>query len=210
MGKLVIKFQGKLVGEVNLKLGDMKIGRKPASDIVLDDAAVSGEHAVIKTVGMKSTIKDLGSTNGTFIENNRVTQHQLRHGETIIIGGYALMYRDDVNLDAPVFSKRPAASLTPSAEQRKTTVIAPFAQLVAVDGKDKGKHVPLIKDAVTLENPGKSPARITRTADGYLLEATAVGPGEPKINDKPIPPGGHLLERGDIIDVAGSKFKFSN
>jgi pSer/pThr/pTyr-binding forkhead associated (FHA) protein len=209
MGKLVIKFQGKLVGEASLKLGDTKIGRNPASDIVLDNPAVSGEHALVKTVGLKSTIQDLGSKNGTFIENQRVQRHALRHGETIIIGDYALMYREDANLEAPVFGKRPAASAVPTAAQRKTTVITPFAQLIAVEGKDQGKHVPLIKDVVTLDNPGKSPARIARTAEGYLLETTAVGPGEPRLNDKPLPPGGHLLESGDIVEVAGTKYEFS-
>src|SRR6185369_3827161 len=106
MGKLVIKFQGRVVSEANLKLGDTTIGRNPASDVVLDDISVSGNHAVIKTVGVKSTIHDLKSTNGTFVENNRVTQHPLRSGETIIIGEYNLVYRDEVNFDAPVFGSR--------------------------------------------------------------------------------------------------------
>jgi predicted component of type VI protein secretion system len=209
MGKLVIKFQGKVVDEVDLKLGETKIGRKPSCDVVLSDALVSAEHAVVKTVGVKSFIQDLGSTNGTFVENNRVQLHELRNGETIVIGGHSLIYRDALNLDAPVFGRRPAASAAPSAAQRTTTIIAPFAHLLALDGSDKGKRVSLVKDSVTLENPGKSPARIGRTADGdYVLEAQ-IGPGEPRLNGKPVPPGGQLLEEGDIIEVAGTKLKFS-
>lgn len=209
MGKLVIKLQGKVVGEANLKLGDTSIGRKPGSDIVLADAVVSIEHAVIKTVGMKATLYDLDSTNGTFIENQRVKQHLLRNGETIIIGGYALVYRDEMNLDAPpVFGKRPPAALEPSVAQRSTTVIAPFAHLVGVDGSDKGKSLPLVKDVVPLDNPGKSPVRIARIAEGYVLEAS-IGPGEPRLNGKPVPPGGVVLQNGDIIDIAGMKYRFS-
>jgi pSer/pThr/pTyr-binding forkhead associated (FHA) protein len=208
MGKLVIRFQGKVVGEANLKLGDTTIGRSPASDVVLDDIAVSGNHAVVKTVGVKSTVRDLDSTNGTFVENNRITQHELRNGETIIVGAYNLVYRDELNLDAPVFGKRPTTSAAPSHEQRKTKVIAPFAEMIGVEGKNKGKHVPLIKDLVTLDNPGRGPARITRTSDGYLIEA-GVGPGEPTLNGKPLPPGGTLLAKGDIVDVAGTKYQFS-
>ena len=109
MGKLVIKFQGKVVGEVTLKLGDTTIGRKPGCDVVLNDAAVSSEHAVVKTVGLKSTIQDLDSTNGTFIENTQVKQHELRHGESILIGGHTLIYRDDLNLETPILGKRPPA-----------------------------------------------------------------------------------------------------
>jgi hypothetical protein len=84
-----------------------------------------------------------------------------------------------------------------------------FAQLLAVQGVNKGKRVPLIKETVVLDNPGKNPARIYRTAEGYLLDASA-GPGEPRLNDKPVPNGGQLLEKGDIIEVAGTKFQFFN
>lgn len=206
MGKLVIKFQGKLIGEVNLKLGDVKIGRKPGCDIVLDDQGVSSEHAVIKTVGMKSTIQDLNSTNGTFIENERVQQHELRHRETIIIGKHTLIYRDDLSLDAPALGKQPTVAQAPSTSPDKTIILTAFAHLLAVEGANKGKSLPLVKELVTLDNPGKNPARITRTSAGYLLEA-ALGPGEPRLNDKPVPPGGQLLENGDIIEVAGTKYQ---
>ncbi len=209
MGKLVIKHQGRLIDEVNLKLGDTKIGRLPSCDVVLHDGAVSGEHAVIKTVGVKSSIQDLGSTNGTFIENKQVKNHELRHGETIIIGGHSLLYRSDLNLDAPLAATQRAGAPPPPKAQEQTTVLMAFAQLLGVHGVNKGKRVPLIKELVTLDNPGKNPARIHRTSEGYLLEASA-GPGEPRINDKPVPPGGHLLEKGDIIEVAGTKFQFFN
>jgi len=203
MGKLVVKFQGKIVAEVTLRLGDMKIGRKPGCEIVLNDPGVSGEHAVVKTVGLKSTIQDLDSTNGTFIENERVKQRELRHGETITIGQHTLIYRDDVTLSTPVMGNS-AAGTRESLE--KTTVLMAFAQLLAVDGPHKGKRLPLVKETVVIDNPGKNPARILRTADGYVLHAQ-VGPGEPRINDRPVPPGGQLLENGDIVEVAGTKYQ---
>jgi pSer/pThr/pTyr-binding forkhead associated (FHA) protein len=208
MGKFVIKQQGRVVGEANLKLGDTTIGRSPASDVVLDDIAVSGEHAVVKTVGTKSTIADLDSTNGTFVENNRIKEHQLKSGETVIIGPYALVYRDELNLDAPAFGKNPGVAAVLSTEQRKTKVIAPFAEVVGVEGRQKGVRVSLVKDSVELDNPGKGPARITRLKDGYMFDA-AVGPGEPTLNGKPVPPGGQILEDGDLIKVGGTIFRFS-
>ena len=208
MGKLVIKFQGKLVREVNLKLGDTKIGRKPGCDIVLEDKGVSSEHALIKTVGMKSTVQDLGSTNGTYVENARVKQRELHNGDTITIGAHSLVYRDTVNLEAPAFGQRPPGrAAPPSPQERKTAILAPFAQLLGVDGLEKGRRIPLIKDEVVLDNPGKNPARISRTSGGYMLEAS-LGAGEPRLNDKPIPPGGQLLKKDDIIEVAGTKYQF--
>ena len=207
MGKLVIKFRGKQVGDVNLKLGDTTIGRHSTCDIVLnDDKSVSGTHAVIKTVGRKSTLEDRGSTNGTFIETERVTQHELRHGETIIIGEHELIYRDELVLDKSGFGKGTGASVASADSFDKTRIISMHAQLVAVEGKDKGKRVPLVKEETLIENPGKGPARIYRGPDGYVLHAQ-LGPGEPRINDKPVPPGGQILENEDVIEVAGTKFQ---
>lgn len=207
MGKLVIKFQGKPIGDVNLRLGDMTIGRNPACDIVLsNDKSVSNKHAMIKTVGRKSTVEDLGSTNGTFIESGRITQHELRHGEIIIIGSHELIYRDDLALDASVFGKRPGTGAAPADSRDKTMVISMQAQLIAAEGNDKGKRVPLVKKETVLENPGKNPARIYRGPEGYVLHAHT-GPGEPRLNGKPVQPGGQMLENGDVIEIAGTKFE---
>lgn len=207
MGKLVIKYRGRPLGEVNLKLGDTKIGRRPGCDIVLNDAGVSGEHAVIQTVGLKSTIRDLDSTNGTFVENKRVKEHPLRHGETIIIGEHMLVYREEFDLDKPALGNRPAAATAAAAAQEETTVLTAFGQLLGVEGKEKGKRLPLVKNEVVLENPGGRPWRILRTPEGYVMHAAA-GPSEPRVNGKPVPPGGQPLESGDIIEAAGTKYRF--
>ncbi|MEK6551475.1 MAG: FHA domain-containing protein [Pseudomonadota bacterium] len=208
MGKLAIKSPGCPISEVSLKLGDMTIGRGAACDIVLkNDKSVSTQHAVIKTVGAKSTIEDLGSTNGTLIGNERIKRHELRNGDTIIIGEHELVYRDVVAMGAATFGSRPASfAAPPETPQEKTRIISASSQLLAVDGKDKGKRVPLVKEETLLENPGKTPARIYRTPDGYVLSAQ-IGPGEPRLNGKPVPPGGQLLANGDIIDIAGTKFQ---
>ncbi len=208
MGKLVIKSRGKHIGDVGLKLGDMIIGRHSKCDIVLkDDKSVSGKHAVIKTVGHKSSIVDLDSTNGTFIENQRIKMHDLRNGESIIIGEHILLYRDVMMLDDPAFGKRSSStSITSNTSQEKTRVIRAHAQLIALDGKDKGKSIPLMKEETVLDNPGKNPARIARTAYGYMLTAH-VGPGEPRLNDKPVPVSGQLLEDGDIIYIAATRYQ---
>jgi hypothetical protein len=208
MGKLVIKFQGRSVSEVNLKLGDTTIGRKPGCDIILgNDKSVSSTHAVIKTVGPKSTVVDLDSTNGTFIEGKRIKQHELKNGETILIGEHELIYRDVMAMEKAVFGQGPSTAVAPADTQEQTRIISASAQLLAVEGKDTGKRVSLMKSETTIDNPGKNPARIYRGADGYVLSAQ-LGPGEPRINDKPVPPGGQLLANGDIIEVAGTKYRF--
>jgi hypothetical protein len=208
MGKIVIKSQGNPAGEVNLKLGDTMIGRDPRCDIVLkNDKSVSKKHAVIRTVGTKSTIEDLGSTNGTFIDNQIIKRHELRRGDTIIIGEHELVYRDDISLDTTPYGGSTAfPAAAPDASQEKTKIITSYAQLIATEGKNRGKRIPLVKEETLIDNPGKSPARLFRGPDGYVLHAQ-IGPGEPRLNDKPVPPGGQLLESGDVIEIAGTKYQ---
>jgi pSer/pThr/pTyr-binding forkhead associated (FHA) protein len=200
MGKLVIRCRGKIVGEVNLRLGDMKIGRK-TGDIVLDDPAVSGAHAVITTVGNSSTVYDLDSTNGTYVGGQRVKKHELVNGQTVIIGEHSLLYSDELAIGAP------NAIGAAGGDASSSTMMIQFAHLMGIEGKDKGKRISLTKDSVTLENPGKNPARVTRMSERYLLEE--VDPGDISLNGHPMPKEGSvLLEDGDIIDVGGTKFQF--
>ncbi len=206
MGKLLIRCRGAKVGEVDIKLGEMSVGRSASCDIVLkDDKSVSSKHAVIRTVGAQSTIEDLGSTNGTLLEGRRIKRHLLRRGDSIIIGEHELAYRDEMAQNTAAFGGRAPAAAEDSLE--KTRLITAYAQLIGVEGPDKGKRIPLLKEETVIDNPGKNPARVYRSPDGYVLSAQ-VGPGEPRLNDKPVQTGGQLLAKGDIVEIAGTKFQF--
>jgi hypothetical protein len=118
-----------------------------------------------------------------------------------------LVYRDVVVLDASAYGGPTAgSSITSNTSQERTRIIRSHAQLVVMEGKDKGRQVPLVKEETVIDNPGKNPARIYRGEDGYVLHAQ-LGPGEPRINDRPVPHGGQILENGDIIEVAGTKYE---
>lgn len=71
--------------------GGLTIGRSPYADIVLGDPRVSMRHAWIGLVEGQATLRDLGSTNGTFLNaqlNARVSETPLRTGDTIFFGGH--------------------------------------------------------------------------------------------------------------------------
>ena len=78
------KYQG---GEFPLK-GDKQliIGRSSELDIVLVEDMVSRKHAKITITGGKITIEDLGSTNGTFVNGEKVKQHRLKENDRILVG----------------------------------------------------------------------------------------------------------------------------
>jgi ABC-type multidrug transport system ATPase subunit len=70
------------------------IGRE-GSDIVLENPQVSRNHAAIDRAGDKHVLHDAGSTNGTFVNGQRITQHTLVPGDVIQIGAFKLVYDGD-------------------------------------------------------------------------------------------------------------------
>jgi FHA domain-containing protein len=62
------------------------LGRGVEADVVVDDAGVSRKHAEIRTDGRRVWVVDLGSTNGTFVDGERVQTGELRDGSRITIG----------------------------------------------------------------------------------------------------------------------------
>lgn len=74
---------------------DMTIGRDPASKLHLANPMVSWKHAVIAVSPQGHILHDLNSTNGTFVNGQRVlTPHFLRMGDEIQIGPYSLLYKE--------------------------------------------------------------------------------------------------------------------
>ncbi len=64
----------------------MRIGRSPDNDIVVSDLSVSSHHAELHTVSGTYRIVDLGSHNGTFVNEQRVTVARLAEGDTVGLG----------------------------------------------------------------------------------------------------------------------------
>jgi predicted Zn finger-like uncharacterized protein len=67
------------------------IGRSGA-DINLDDPEASRQHAMLEIVGDVTLLRDVGSTNGTWIELERIEQHQLQNQQEFRIGSHVLMF----------------------------------------------------------------------------------------------------------------------
>ncbi len=84
-GTTYIVFQGRRVPLV----GRIRLGRDKANDIVLDDKLVSRRHAVIQKIGEEYFLEDLGSTNGTLLNGQRVPPRsyvRLSLKDTLLIG----------------------------------------------------------------------------------------------------------------------------
>ncbi len=101
MAKLQFSLDGNSLGEFELNKERITIGRRPANDIHIDNLAVSGEHAVITTIGNDSFLEDMNSTNGTLVNNKPIKKHVLHHNDIIEFGKYQLLYVNQAQANMP-------------------------------------------------------------------------------------------------------------
>lgn len=201
MSKLIVARHENVIREVMLARERMIIGRKAGSDILLDDLAVSAEHARVTTILNDSFLEDLGSTNGTSVNGGPVRKHILRDGDVIEIGAYRLVYRaGSVAPDLPYAGDEADAVDQPGAE------CVPTIRLLT--GPHAGTRVQLSKTSTRLGKPGLQVAAITRDAGMYVLQLLE-GAQYPTVNGAPIPADGQILHDGDVLELAGERIRFS-
>jgi pSer/pThr/pTyr-binding forkhead associated (FHA) protein len=90
--KLILSMEGVVLHEYVLNKERTTIGRKPHNDVVIDNLAVSGEHAAIVTILNDSFLEDLDSTNGVVVNGVAIKKHFLQANDLIEIGKYKLKY----------------------------------------------------------------------------------------------------------------------
>ena len=90
---LVIRAGGGRAGESFSVSGDrLSVGRRPDSDVFLDDVTVSRDHALIVRRGSDYYLDDCGSLNGTYVNRRRIDSHRLADGDELQIGKYKLAF----------------------------------------------------------------------------------------------------------------------
>lgn len=93
--KIILSMDGVVLQEYALSKERMTIGRKAHNDIVIDNLAVSGEHAAIVTIQNDSFLEDLDSTNGVMVNGATTKKHFLQNSDVIEIGKYKIKYLND-------------------------------------------------------------------------------------------------------------------
>jgi hypothetical protein len=68
--------------------GEINVGRHPESDILLDDVTVSRQHCRFDCTESSLSVADLGSTNGTYVNDERVEESVLAAGDQVLIGRF--------------------------------------------------------------------------------------------------------------------------
>ncbi|MBI2893480.1 MAG: GGDEF domain-containing protein [Deltaproteobacteria bacterium] len=96
---LVVIYGDELGKKVPLGSGSIIIGRSSKCDIQVDQESVSRNHAKMKNTGKFFTIRDLGSTNGTYVNDELVDEANLRDGDQVKIGRTIFKFLSGGNME---------------------------------------------------------------------------------------------------------------
>lgn len=216
MPKMIVSIDGVVIKEVQLTKDRTSLGRRPYNDIVIDNLAVSGEHAVLQMSGNEVHLEDLNSTNGTYVNGKAVKKQLLVNNDTVEIGKYKIKYINEV-ADAG-FEKTmviKSGSVVPSAAapaaQAVASAAAPVtnvnAAIKVMSGAAAGREVPLVKVVTTIGKPGVAVAAITKRPHGFVI-AHVEGANRPSLNGAPIGAEPVALKDGDMLELAGTQMQF--
>lgn len=217
MPKMIVSIDGVVIKEVQLTKDRTTLGRRPYNDIVIDNLAVSGEHAVFQMTGHQVHLEDLNSTNGTYVNGKATRKQQLENGDVVEVGKYKIKFVDESEeaaLDRPLMTPPGLAATAPAAARpaahHATEFSAPeplHATIKVLSGSAAGREVSLTKVVTTIGKPGVAVAAITRRHRGFVVHHVE-GAGNPALNGAPIGADPIALKNGDLIELAGTQMQF--
>ena len=216
MAKIIVSLDDNLIKIVPLNKDRMTLGRRPYNDIVVDNLAVSGEHAALQVIGHDYFIEDLSSTNGTYINEQKVKRQILKNGDTIEIGKYAIKYVQDgvtsqsaalnpVNASLNVSDEKIVEEKKPLFEQTKFAEA--YVAIKILSGASTGKELPLVKIVTTIGKPGEAVIAITKRPKSYMV-AHVEGATRPSLNGVSFGIDAVPLKNGDLFELAGTAMQF--
>ena len=205
MPKMIVSIDGVVIKEVQLTKDRTTLGRRPYNDIVIDNLAVSGEHAVMQMSGAQVFLEDLNSTNGTYVNGKAIKKQQLQNGDTVEIGKYKIKYVHDGAADS--FEKTMVINSGAVVGAAEAAAPVGNAAIRVMSGAAAGREVPLVKVVTTIGKPGVAVAAITRRPHGYVV-ALVEGAIKPTVNGSAIGTDAVNLRNGDLIELAGTPMQF--
>jgi pSer/pThr/pTyr-binding forkhead associated (FHA) protein len=214
---MIVSIDGVVIKEVQLTKDRTTLGRRPYNDIVIDNLAVSGEHAVLQMMGNEVYLEDLNSTNGTYINGKAVKKQLLQNNDTVEIGKYKIKFVNEAagaSFEKTMVIKAGAAGLVPPVAAAPAPVAAmadaasgPNAAIKVLSGAAAGREVPLVKVVTTIGKPGVAVAVITKRPHGFVV-AHVEGANKPTLNGAPIGAEPVTLKNGDLLELAGTQMQF--
>lgn len=216
MAKIIVSLDDNLIKVVPLNKDRMTLGRRPYNDIVVDNLAVSGEHAALQVIGRDYFIEDLNSTNGTYINEQKIKRQILKNGDTIEIGKYSIKYvLDGANTQLPASTTSTDSTDAEEellSEEKKplfeqTKFAEAYVAIKILSGASTGKELPLVKVVTTIGKPGEAVIAITKRPKSYMV-AHVEGATRPSLNGVSFGIDAVPLKNGDLFELAGTAMQF--
>ncbi len=205
MAKLTLSFKDKVLKVYYVEPGEIMIGSDPACQIHIDSLALRPRHAAITTENRKSVVRDLGSPDGTYVENTRLNApHQLKHDETIRVGKHTLLFTTD---PADELGDAQAPDSDTSATITRTTG-KQQGWLQLLNGPNVGKTISITRNMTNIGKAGVQTAVIARRDAGFFLSHLE-GERPPQVDGQPIGDKSWKLEDGNIIQIGNIKMMFT-
>jgi hypothetical protein len=198
--QLIASVEGVEIKHVYLTKDRTTLGRKDSNDIVLDNLVVSGSHCVFELKGLADVyIEDLGSTNGTFVNNQKIKRQQLQDGDTIAIGHFRIQY-----LTA---SGESGFGQTTAFDTQGMAGAVLQASFQVLNGSSMGLEVPVVKAVTTFGKPGVAVVAVSHRRTGYYV-AHLDGDAAPTLNGRKLGPDPVMLSSNDVLELAGTRMLF--
>jgi predicted component of type VI protein secretion system len=221
MPKMIVSIDGVVIKEVQLTKDRTTLGRRPYNDIVIDNLAVSGEHAVLQMTANEVYLEDLNSTNGTYVNGKAAKKQSLQNGDVVEVGKYKIKFVNEaaeqgfektMMVRPSVAAALAASHQAPIARPPTPTPDSGFgslnrASIKVLSGAASGREVPLTKVVTTIGKPGVAVAAITKRNHGFVVHHVE-GAGNPTLNGAAIGVDPVSLKNGDLIELAGTQMQF--
>lgn len=224
MAKLILTVNGEVTGNYFIDTPRFTIGSMEESSLRLAFSGVSRAHAVIVSVGNDDILEDLGSTNGTLVNGNKVTRHILQHDDVIEIAACQIRYRSHKAASGPSLDRTmvirglatdEAGTAQPVAGAEKITAKkggqfkggARLGLVKIMKGPQSGQEIELPRVLRTFGEAGVQVAVINRRPHGYFITHVE-GKRPASVNGKAIGSEPRPLAPNDVIDVGDEKLLF--
>lgn len=208
MPKMIISVDGVVIGQVALAKDRTTLGRRAYNDIVVDNLAVSGEHAVLHMIDGSVQIEDLNSTNGTYVNAQAVQKQTLKDNDVIEVGGCRIHFKARSNLAIGAASVRPTPGefstpipLSSAPTESGALIELGVPTLRVLSGSNEGQDVSLQKVVTTIGKPGVAVAVVTRRRQGYVAASVM---GGVTLNGEPLGTDAVALQERDVLELGGA------
>ena len=223
MARLVLKHDQAVVREIALGNGTLTIGRLPDNDIYLDDLAVSGHHAKVVREGDHYVLYDENSTNGSYVNGEKVERKELANGDVVLVGPHILLLEEGVPNTA-------AAADTPAVPMDVMDNPVPpiimgrsdsqkLGVITVVDGKTDQSEYILARQETVIGKSDTATIRLTRWfapkvaatiyhREGRYFLGESQTPTPVRVNSEVVS-GERLLEPGDTLLVDDITLQFT-